>query len=184
MWATSRCSTRLRSAGRPAWWGLSSARSTISPPPPPRPTTPTMATEPAWSEPTRAARRQPGRAACTHLRFALSSASPARPAPATTPPQPPTAKVRRVVVVTGIYPNDGGSPEWNIANDPSNYNYLFANCPVEVVSVGIELGNTVFSGPPAGAIAVQNPVKRGYDLWGSSTREAWGQLGVLYAVRG
>ncbi len=95
-----------------------------------------------------------------------------------------SAKVRRVVVVAGIYPSDAGSPEWNLANDPSNYNYLFANCPVEVVSVGIELGNTVFSGPPAGAIPVQNPVKRAYDLWGSSTREAWGQLGVLYAVRG
>lgn len=96
-------------------------------------------------------------------------------------------KVKRLVVVAGIYPDDGGSPEWNFVQDPAGANYVFSNWPTELVSVGIELGNTISTAPPFTDDSAINPLRRAYQLKlgdGFVSREAWGQLGVLYGVLG
>ena len=93
-------------------------------------------------------------------------------------------KVKRLVVVAGIYPTSDGTAEFNLQQDPIAASAVFTNWPTQIISVGIEQGNTVFTGPPSAADPTSNPVKRAYNLFGVSTRQAWGQLGVLYGVRG
>jgi hypothetical protein len=94
-------------------------------------------------------------------------------------------KVKRLVVVAGIYPS---GLEYNMQQDPGGANYVFANWPTEIVSVGIELGNTVFTAPPSSESTTTNPVAQAFYLASSlltnGQRQAWGQLGILYGIRG
>lgn len=104
-----------------------------------------------------------------------------------------TAKVKRLVVVAGIFPT---GTEWNCVNDPSNYSNLLASWPTDIVYAGIELIGTtnpytIVSSFPATADPLVNPAKYAFDLYPAvdntppdGQRAAWGQMGVLYAVRG
>jgi hypothetical protein len=97
-----------------------------------------------------------------------------------------TAKVNQVCVASGYLPNsagyDGGTPEFNLANDSVAYSYLAANCPVPIIWGGIEMA-TYQAGPPSGADPTVSPVKYAYNLWGTSTRPAYSQ-GAIYAAAG
>lgn len=98
-----------------------------------------------------------------------------------------TAKVERIYAVAGKYPTDGGTPEFNLAQNASDWNWLAANCPVPITWVGIEIGDNI------GAIGGTHlstrrpsgdPCRLALTSWGSTTRTPWGVVGVHYAVEG
>lgn len=101
-----------------------------------------------------------------------------------------SANVNRLVLTSGCYPASStnctsGNPEYNFVNGPSaTANDLIANWPVEVIAVGIELGNTVYSGPQNTNTSSTNPLQQAWHDWGSTPRQSWGALGVLFAAYG
>lgn len=90
-------------------------------------------------------------------------------------------KVKRFVCSGGMFP---AGQEHNFRVDPDAASFVFANWPGEIVSVGSEVGGDVVTGPSPTADGTQDPVKASYDLFGSSTTPAWGQVAVLFAARG
>jgi purine nucleosidase len=101
------------------------------------------------------------------------------------------AKVKRLVVVAGYYPSNGTihTADFNFISDSASASYVFDNWPTEVQSLGIDIGSTVLTAPAVSADPNLNPVKYAYDLASTTLltngkRPAWGQLGVLYGVRG
>ncbi len=96
-------------------------------------------------------------------------------------------KVKRLVAVAGFWPASGNA-EYNILRDPANWNALVAAWPTEIQWVGIQAGDTVYSGPPLTDDPLVNPVRKAYQ-WAATVnaegkRQAWGQLGVLLGVYG
>lgn len=101
------------------------------------------------------------------------------------------AKVKRLVAVAGYFPDSAGTAEYNFLLDPVGANYVFGNWPTEIVSVGCELGSSIYAGPLLTDDPTINPIKRAFNLWNASQhalvngkRPAWGTLGLLYGVRG
>ncbi|PYU21136.1 MAG: hypothetical protein DMG32_21320 [Acidobacteria bacterium] len=91
-------------------------------------------------------------------------------------------KVRRFVPSGGWFP---AGTENNFLNDPDAASYVFANWPGEIVSVGANVGGDVITGPSPNSNPNQDPVKDAYNLFfGSQTTPAWGQVALLFAVRG
>ena len=91
-------------------------------------------------------------------------------------------KVRRLVSSAGWFPSGN---EHNFRVDADAASYVFANWPGEIVSVGVQVGGDVITGPSLSSDATKDPVKRAYDLFNSSdTTPAWGQVALLFAVRG
>ena len=104
-------------------------------------------------------------------------------------------KVDRIVVCAGVMPGSSykSSGEFNIRNGPRAAAIeFFAEWPssVPIQVVGIEMGDYIATQPPTDSDPGTFPVKRAYDLWDTSgsppdlPRPAWGQLAILYAVRG
>ena len=98
-----------------------------------------------------------------------------------------TQKVRRLVSSAGWFPSGSES---NFLNDTDAASYVFANWPGEIVSVGADTCFDVITGPSTSSDPTQDPIKDAYHLFqsaqglSSATTPAWGQLGLLYAVRG
>lgn len=98
-----------------------------------------------------------------------------------------TRKVRRLVSSAGWFPSGG---EGNFKTDTDAASYVFANWPVEIVSIGADTAYDVTKGPSTTSDPTQDPVKEAYNLYASAqglssaTTTAWGQLALLYAVRG
>lgn len=90
-------------------------------------------------------------------------------------------KVRRFVCSAGWFPS---GHEHNFGVDADAASYVFANWPGEIVSTGAQIAYDVNTGPSPNSDGNKDPVKRAYDLQGVATTPAWGQLAVLYAVRG
>jgi hypothetical protein len=96
-------------------------------------------------------------------------------------------KVKRLVSSGGWLPS--GS-DGNFSSDPDGASYVFQNWPGEIVSVGSNVGFDVISGPATTSDPAKDPVKDAYDLYAraqglsSSTTPAWGQVALLFAVRG
>lgn len=103
-----------------------------------------------------------------------------------------TSKVSKVVAVAGKYPNDGGTPEFNLVNNAADWNWLATNCPVPIVWVGIEIGDAVgaIGGTYLDARQSASDIMRySMNRWtaqfaGQTTRTPWGVVGVHYAVEG
>jgi len=89
-------------------------------------------------------------------------------------------KVKRFVPSGGWFPSGN---EHNFRVDADAASYVFAHWPGEIVSVGAQVGQDTVTGPSPTADGSKDPIKRAYDLYGSSSR-AWGQAAILYAVRG
>jgi inosine-uridine nucleoside N-ribohydrolase len=96
-------------------------------------------------------------------------------------------KVKRLVSSAGWLPSGSES---NFVNDADAASYVFTNWPGEIVSIGADTAFDVTTGPSTSSNPTQDPVKDAYNLYASAqglssaTTPAWGQLGLLYAVRG
>src|SRR5436190_682642 len=96
-------------------------------------------------------------------------------------------KVKRLVCSAGTFPS--GS-EHNFRVDPDAASYVFANWPAEIVSVGSEVGGDVPTGPSPTSDPNLDPVRAAYGYFDAYygrtdlTMYAWGQVALLYAVRG
>jgi hypothetical protein len=95
-------------------------------------------------------------------------------------------KVRRLVVVAGVFPS---GYEFNMYVDPGAaaiLNYI-TNGP-QVTFVGIELGNTVSIGQSILTKPESDPIRAAYDIFyklaGISERPGWASLGLLFVARG
>jgi hypothetical protein len=93
-----------------------------------------------------------------------------------------TNSVTQLIVMAGDYPN--GTNEFNMARDAASSKDVGDNWPTPVIWHGFSIGDSVTSGPPAGASGATDPIKRAYDLQGSPTRPSWDPLAVLYACDG
>jgi len=92
------------------------------------------------------------------------------------------ASCKALYAVVGIFPT---GTEWNAQQHPSSANDVAANWPTPIVWVGIELGNAVKTGGPLTAKASNDLMRVGYSYppASGSTREAWGQLGIMAAAQ-
>src|SRR5207244_12483662 len=91
-------------------------------------------------------------------------------------------KVMPVLPPGSAFPPETDNNFWN---DPDASSYVFANWPGEIVSVGSNVGGDVITGPSPNSDPNQDPVKDAYNLFfGSQTTPAWGQVALLFAVRG
>lgn len=103
------------------------------------------------------------------------------------------SKVTKVIVVAGKYPNDGGTPEFNFAQNAADWNWLNANCPVPLVFAGIEIGTAV--GAVGGTYLTTRQSLPDVMLYalndynaqhaiGSPSETPWGLMGLMAAVEG
>ncbi|HEU5232586.1 MAG TPA: hypothetical protein VFU50_06975 [Terriglobales bacterium] len=96
-------------------------------------------------------------------------------------------KVRRLVSSAGWFPSGG---EGNFEADTDAATYVYANWPGEIVNIGADTAFDVTTGPSPTSDPTVDPVKDAYNLYASAqgltsaTTTAWGQLALLYAVRG
>lgn len=96
-------------------------------------------------------------------------------------------KVRRLVSSAGWFPSGG---EGNFEADTDAATYVYANWPGEIVNIGADTAFDVTTGPSTTSDPTVDPVKDAYNLYASAqglssaTTTAWGQLALLYAVRG
>lgn len=92
------------------------------------------------------------------------------------------AKCKVMYAVVGIFPT---GTEWNAVQHPTSASDVAANWPTPIVWVGIELGNTVRTGGPLASKPADDLMRRGYSYppASGSTREAWGQLGIMAAAQ-
>lgn len=93
------------------------------------------------------------------------------------------AKLRELVVLGGIYP--GGGAEYDFYADASASQVINQLSAFPITFQGFEVGsaiNTRSSQP------LWSPIRAGYEAFftnfGGATRDSWGALGVIYAVRG
>lgn len=97
------------------------------------------------------------------------------------------AKVARIYAVAGLMPTDGGDPEFNLEQNPTDWDWLATNCPVPITWVGIEIGNSI---TPIGGThlssrrPVGDPCRLALTSWGTNDRIPWGVVGCHYAVEG
>ncbi len=93
-----------------------------------------------------------------------------------------TQKVVRLIMGAGFFPSGN---EHNLRVDADAASFVFANWPVEVVSVGVEESQDVFTGPSSTSDPTKDPVAAAWQLFnGGSTVPGFGQLPLLFAARG
>jgi hypothetical protein len=91
-------------------------------------------------------------------------------------------KVVRLVLGSGWLPSGN---EHNLRVDADAASFVFANWPVEIVSVGVQMSQDVFTGPASTANPSQDPVARAYQIFnGGNTVPGFGQMPLLFAARG
>lgn len=91
-------------------------------------------------------------------------------------------KVVRLVVGAGFFPSGN---EHNMRVDADAAKFLYANWPVEIVNVGVEVSENVFTGPSSTANPAVDPVKAAYNIFnGGNPVPGFGQLPLLFAARG
>ncbi|HWZ45216.1 MAG TPA: IPT/TIG domain-containing protein [Candidatus Saccharimonadales bacterium] len=91
-------------------------------------------------------------------------------------------KVKRLVLGAGFFPSGN---EHNLRVDADAASFVFANWPVELVSVGVEVSQDVFTGPSATASPATDPVKAAWNIFnGSNPVPGFGQVPLLFAARG
>ncbi len=93
-------------------------------------------------------------------------------------------KVVRLVMGAGFFPSGN---EHNLRVDADAASFVFANwpAPAQIVSVGVEQSQDVFTGPSSTADPTKDPVAAAWQLFnGGSTVPGFGQLPLLFAVRG
>src|SRR5258708_7664131 len=93
-------------------------------------------------------------------------------------------KVVRLVMGAGFFPSGN---EHNLRVDADAASFVFANwpAPAQIVSVGVEQSQDVFTGPSSTADPTKDPVAAAWQLFnGGSTVPSFGQLPLLFAVRG
>jgi hypothetical protein len=107
------------------------------------------------------------------------------PADATSPltgTQLVAQKVVRLVVGAGFFPSGN---EHNIRVDADAAKFVYANWPVEIVNVGVEVSMNVVTGPSSTANPAVDPVKAAYNISnGGNPVPGFGQMPLLFAVRG
>ena len=91
-------------------------------------------------------------------------------------------KVKRLVSGAGFFPSGN---EHNLRVDADAASFVFANWPVELVSVGVEVSQDVLTGPSSTANPATDPVAAAWQLFnGSNPVPGFGQVPLLFAVRG
>jgi hypothetical protein len=91
-------------------------------------------------------------------------------------------KVVRLVVGAGFFPSGN---EHNMRVDADAAKFLYANWPVEIVNVGVEVSENVSTGPSSTANPTVDPVKAAYNISnGGNPVPGFGQLPLLFAARG
>jgi hypothetical protein len=100
------------------------------------------------------------------------------------------AKVRRLVVMGGEFPN-GMRPETNVRTHREAARVIASQWPGEIVWHGYEIGNRLITGAGLQQTPKSNPVRRAYELKPFDKRPAleggqpsWDQGAALFAVRG
>lgn len=95
-------------------------------------------------------------------------------------------KVKRIVCMSGRYPT--GTAEFNLAGVPAASSDFFANCPVEIVVTGAEIGDTTAGGPASVVSSATSPIQQAWHDWNvatsQTTRPLWDEIAILTAVRG
>jgi purine nucleosidase len=93
-------------------------------------------------------------------------------------------KVARLVPGSGFFPSGN---EHNLRVDADASSFVYANWPVpsQIVNVGVEVSQDVFTGPSSTANPATDPVAAAWQLFnGGSAVPGFGQLPLLFAVRG
>jgi hypothetical protein len=96
------------------------------------------------------------------------------------------SKVSKLVIMGGEYPS---GQEYNLDNAPAQTAAVLSAWTAQngyspVWFVGFSSGASVQSGPPASANPTINPVRKAFQLAGTTQRGSWDSLAILYAARG
>jgi hypothetical protein len=91
-------------------------------------------------------------------------------------------KVVRLVPGAGFFPSGN---EHNMRVDADAASFVYANWPVEIVNVGVEVSLDVNTGPDFSSATTSDPIKAAYiQANGGNPVPGFGQLPLLFAVRG
>ena len=91
-------------------------------------------------------------------------------------------KVVRLVVGAGFFPSGN---EHNMRVDADAVSFVYANWPVEIVNVGVEVSQSVITGPDFSSSTTTDPIKAAYiQSNGGNPVPGFGQVPLLFAVRG
>ncbi|HTD23008.1 MAG TPA: IPT/TIG domain-containing protein [Terriglobales bacterium] len=93
-----------------------------------------------------------------------------------------TQKVKRLVSEAGWFPSGN---EHNFRVDADAASFVFANWPVEIVSLGAQMNQDVITGPSSTADPTKDPVKDAWQLFnGGNSVPGFGQVALLFTARG
>jgi hypothetical protein len=91
-------------------------------------------------------------------------------------------KVVRLVPGAGFFPS-GNEHDFRVDADAASF--VYANWPVEIVNVGVEVSEDVFTGPDFSSTTTTDPIKAAYIQFnGGNPVPGFGQLPLLFAVEG
>jgi hypothetical protein len=91
-------------------------------------------------------------------------------------------KVVRLVPGAGFFPSGN---EHDIRVDADAAKFVYANLPVEIVNVGVEVSEDVNTGPDFSSATTTDPIKAAYIQFnGGNPIPGFGQVPLLFAVRG
>jgi hypothetical protein len=93
-------------------------------------------------------------------------------------------KVKKLVVMGGGYPANGG--EWNFAGGGGgpNTQYVVEHWPTRILFSGFEIGGNITTGIKIKDCPANDPARRCYELFNNFTgRQSWDLTAVLAAVR-
>src|SRR5215471_10944280 len=91
-------------------------------------------------------------------------------------------KVVRLVPGAGFFPS-GNEHDFRVDADAASF--VYANWPVEIVNVGVEVSEDVFTGPDFSSSTNTDPIKASYiQSNGGNPVPGFGQMPLLFAVRG
>src|SRR5215471_4768173 len=93
-----------------------------------------------------------------------------------------TQKVVRLVPGAGFFPSGN---EHNMRVDADAASFVYANWPVEIVNMGVEVSMDVNTGPDFSSATTTDPIKASYiQANGGNQVPGFGQVPLLFAVRG
>src|SRR5262249_13773469 len=91
-------------------------------------------------------------------------------------------KVVRLVPGAGFFPSGN---EHNMRVDADAASFVYANWPVEIVNVGVEVSQDVITGPDFSSSTATDPIKASYIRFnGGNPVPGFGQMPILFAARG
>jgi hypothetical protein len=91
-------------------------------------------------------------------------------------------KVVRLVAGAGFFPSGN---EHNMRVDADAAKFVYANWPVEIVNVGVEVSLDVMTGPDFSSATTADPIKAAYNRFnGGNPVPGFGQMPLLFAARG